>query len=278
MWVMTSVVIALLTSCVGQEIIMRPEDDDKVTFTGDEITRVSGNQWEKNDEIVVSMYNSTMTSIVDGFELYRYKASTAGITGNFIKVNNDMYFPGKSTVNFRAIYPSTIASSLNVANDCVVWNNLMVAQTTWDISQGTNVPLNFKYALAKIIITVKAGIGSPDLSGIGIQLMDIDDKFKITKDGTVTSTKTSSFGNTQDFIYSTSTTMYQYIAPQNTGPNGYLSIWGNSFNEIQIPFKNIILEAKEYSFSITIDGNTAELSSQISITERDSGTLSDITI
>lgn len=266
---MTAVLASVLLSCAGAEIITTDEDS-KVNFTDGGLTRATGNTWAAGDQIGISMYNQAKTSVVNGYSNYCYQANAAGTNTTFTQKSGEMYFPGKDYINFCSYYPYNASYTTTIPiNTATTQVDFMAGVKYWSgYIDGKTVGLTFEYKLAKIIVKLVAGTGSPDLGGFyasaeyGYWAGSYD-----IANGTITKT-----GSTEGLVAEFASTgneneYYALIIPQTMPSNSYIAISTNlGSNDFSIA--NQVFAAKEYTYTITVNNGSMKVTGATTITDR----------
>lgn len=264
----TTFATVLLSSCVGAEIVSRDEVET-ITFSSGEITRATGNTWAAGDQIGITMYDATVSSVIGTYSNYCYEADANGANVNFTQKNGDMRIPsGVNNAYFAAYYPYKSSYTTSIAID--TYNNtqddIMYASKVWnaDVDE-RNIQLQFKYKLAKIIIKLVEGVNSPDMTDIsgylagGYPTGTLDLKTGIIS-------PTGSRGDMAVFKPTgNSNEFYMLVVPQSI-TSGVLMI-NTAAGSQPIYLTNQVYEAKEYTYTITINNGSA-IFDEGSITDR----------
>lgn len=268
---LTAAIITVLSSCTSAEIML-VDEQDKVTFTAGELTRATGNSWDAGDQIGVTMWNAGITSAIKTYSNMRYDANTSGTSISFTQMSGDMYFTGYDNVVFTAYcpYKSGTTTTISVNTSGGTQEDILYAKSTWAYNtEGTAVGLDFKYALAKIVVKLVAGTDSPDLSttdiSIGGQSVAMSGTLDL-KTGTVTSSNTT---GTATVFKSTANAneYYGLLIPHTAGANVTMSIQTNG-GSATISLTGQTFEAKEYYYTVTVNNGKASLKS-LTITDRE---------
>ena len=171
--------IALIASSCAWDRIERPESNetnkDEVRFSSNIITqslglRMSGNEWEENDEIGVYMLDENTTDVVEEKANVTFVAQADGAMGTFKAKDLKIYYPDNGAkVRFMSYYPyqSSVANGVylvDVSNQASQSDIDLLYSFEKDAfySKGTTsktVSLSFNHCLTKLKVNVKSGEG-----------------------------------------------------------------------------------------------------------------------
>lgn len=180
--------ILTLISCSTETYeFVSTDSKTPVAFSGKIQTRVTGDNWDENDEIGIFMIEtgqdlSQETIVDDAFNRKYIYQSTETENGFFPDAEIDkMYYPQKGAVDFIAYYPfgniENYGIQLNTYNqisqqdlDLLYSNNLTEIEATTEVQ-----PLQFKHQLVKLLFNIIPGNGitKNDLSGLSLTFKEV---------------------------------------------------------------------------------------------------------
>ncbi len=156
----------------------------EVVFTSAISTRVTGTQWDNDDEIGVFMYETDLTEVLGDNALY----TTSGEESGTFTSLNPLIYPEYSNVDFIAYYPYTAEYSSNIITlntvnqssaEMLKAQDFMVASA--QRCDESNTPaLSFTRKMSRILINVIRKDTKADAVLSDIKLCDV------TTDGTFT--------------------------------------------------------------------------------------------
>lgn len=269
---LTVTMASMLSSCTGVEV--EQKDNYKAKFTGGTSTRASGNIWDAGDQIGISMYGQDSGEVIEDYQNYCYDAATGGTSVNFAQKSGEMYFPyGYVHIDFYAYYPykEGTTDKISIDTEARRTEDIMYAKKAWNAkNSGLIVPLQFEYKLAKVIVKIISGSGSPDISNGQVAVnygyrqgtMDLTTG-EITKTGTTTSTVTvfTSTGNSNEY--------YGLIIPQTLPSGSHLSVQVDGTSGT-ISLANSVFETnKVYTYNVTVNKDNVKLEGGATIADRE---------
>ncbi len=245
-----------MASCAKESITTQVE----ATFAAASITRVANNEWEANDKIGVTMTTTTTTTLAAGDYLnVPYTASAAGATASFTPDSEVVYLPTDgSAVDFYAYCPyTTIDANNDVDIDITSQNftkiDLVAAKATGATKDAPKVTFSgdntFKHQLSKITISLKAGEGISDLTGI---TTTIKGQYTTAKYNILTSV-ISSKGDIADITAATTATSAEAILIPTTAQAGSTILFTLNGEEYTWDTSAVeLLQGSEHTYEITI--------------------------
>jgi hypothetical protein len=201
----------VMTSCSNDDEAVNSNERVEVKFTSAQAsveTRVTDNNWAKNDPIGIYMlkddYALTVANISEGVSNRQYKASDATVGGaaaSFEQVGGTIYYPANRggqvvKVKFIAYYPYASTGitedfklPVNVSNQATQSAIDFLhapAATEYDKASGA-VALPFKHKLVKLVFAIENGDGvSAALTDLTVEItnQEIESTLDLT-DGSV---------------------------------------------------------------------------------------------
>ena len=167
-------VVMLFTGCKDDKPVSASIDRIEVNLkaaVGSSLKVTNGGDWELTDKIGLYMKKSgaalstTAAVYSDGDNL------EMSIDGDRLSSTPSLYYPAKGNVDFIAYYPYTSSVSADYTIDVSVAEQSTVVETLYSANVENQAPtqepvtLDFKYSMAKLVVTVTGSDGSGFTSG-----------------------------------------------------------------------------------------------------------------
>ena len=181
-------------ACSKNEREIIPDTRKEVQFTSNivvnnNMTRMAGDRWDKNDAIGIFMFNEVLNAIVEKKLNIKYTTKSEGVTGYFEADSETIYFPDNGDkVQFMSYYPHTTNLDYNIykvdvsnqINQSAIDLLHSFDFTLYDKITTEPVKLIFDHELTKIYINVKPGDGldASDLKDIVVTFEGLNRKAK----------------------------------------------------------------------------------------------------
>lgn len=176
----------LLLSCKESNSGVESDTSEiQVNFSGNihQFSRVSGTNWDANDNIGVFMATAGTTTLRRGVENWQYQTTGDGTFSPVVAANTVTFPINDDFVDFIAYYPyrATVISYFVVEN----WNttdqnsvDLFLAKTERCSKNSPNVELHFKHQFCKLVLSVtpdtESGLTCTELAGMTAQIRGIN--------------------------------------------------------------------------------------------------------
>lgn len=207
----------LATACTEEESFNQIASGEGITFTSSVASRATDNSFEIGDEIGISMYaNGAFASSATNVRYTTVDGTT--FTGTDITWEAA---GGASSAVFIGVYPykdgsiSSTTYSFTISNEdgaTLSGNDVMYACSS-DIKTGTsNVSLDFKHKLVKVVMNVKKQDGTAITDAtVTIDKQQLAGTMDLLNDGTVTATQGTE--QTISFVYNSGSQYEAIVMP-----------------------------------------------------------------
>lgn len=262
----------LFASCSSDDPIIKddPEGNDNEERVAAQFISqkggVNGDEWTQNDPIGIYMVQNNTIIISEGVENVQYNATTlsnSNKTASFTPKEPEQtinypkggivdfiaYYPYSSSVN-NFIYSVNASDQTNPANIDIQYAETKSTESGGYYINSGAVNLPFKHVMSKISYTLKGSLGSPDLTGIKLEIGGLN----TTADFNLATGLFSNEGNVATIEGNTASNS-AIVIPQTVSVGKLIVTLADNTNkfEYSLPNTTQFQSGKKHNYTITVN-------------------------
>ena len=251
--------LGLLVSGCNKDDSLKNGDGPGVRFTSYMVeSRATDTAWEAGDVIGVYMQN---TNTASGYQKINVKyANTEDDVNSFVSDTPITYSGNESTVSFMAVYPynENITDgnyTFTLGNESLSENDIMYASASSITAGTTNVSLNFRHKLTKIVLQISDADGNAVTDAtVSIDKQCVKGVLNVA-DGTVNVANNAAYTSTLNFAELNGT--YEVIVIPDEGYEGRSIVITSGGKTYRCPVENISFGgSKKYTFPVSLQSSS----------------------